>query len=354
MAFVYCNSPPPAVKICKSLLCLCALILAAVASRAQAPSRVRAELVAALDGKAAALSSQAPLREVAALFLTKEKAEARTRLDGLDRAHLSPAELRELSEAYVLLGYFDAGAQAGRALQEREPLATHGFKLAAAARLEEKDYAGAVEAAQEALKIDPQDRDAAALLHVALGRTRASRSAPDSVDPAAPPPTSGTQYEPRSPQVFAPRPKRDGMGAAVPLPIEEVNEAQGMISRSAEWTKGKIDGTIQAIVKHIGRSVGLRAGEEETALTGARVGGIVGGGVGLAGGVLVAAPVCGPALVTGAPYGACVIAGGAGGALVVAPAGAYAGGWGYVNWKRGVAVFSKNFGFTLDDSDKAE
>lgn len=156
---------------------LCAVFVLVGAARAQNSGRVRAELSNSLGMKATSLTPNSDLREYAALFRAEEKPEAKARLDRLDRAKLSPGDLRELSEAYVLLGYFDAGASAGRALQDREPSGTQGLKLAAFAKLKEKDYAASAALAEEALKINPDDRDAAGLLHSAKGRGGASASA---------------------------------------------------------------------------------------------------------------------------------------------------------------------------------
>lgn len=333
---------------------LCAVIFLAVAARAQDSGPVRAELSAALEGRAAALAPNAELRDYAALFPLDERPKAKARLDGLDRSKLSAADLRELSEAYVLLGYFDAGASVGRTFQDRDPSGTEGLKLAAVAKLEAKDYAGAAALAQEALMLNPRDKDAAGLLYTARGRGAASDSSPAGSNQAPPPPSEQSMPVSRAPLVFTDRPRSGVPRPFIPSPAESANEAEGMVSRSSKWVKRNIEEAPQAIVRLLDRTTGLRPGEEESALAGARNGAVVGAGLGMVGGAVVAAGPCAPGLVTGLPYGLCVAAGGAGGALFMIPVTAYAGGWVYVKYQRGVAFFEKDTGFDLKASSKAE
>ncbi|MEQ1919732.1 MAG: hypothetical protein ABL955_11080 [Elusimicrobiota bacterium] len=316
---------------------------------------MRTELAAALEGRAAALPPKAGLREYAALFRADDKPKAKARLDGLDRAKLSSANLRELSEAYVLLGYFEAGAALGKTLQDRDPTGTQGLKLAAWAKIEGKDYAGAVALAQEALRINPNDKDAAALLYSAKGRAASTGSAPAPVNSPPQSPASQEAPAPRAPLVFTPRPKGGVPSPSIPVPAETVNDSEGVVNRAAKWVNRKIDESTHAMMNRIDRAMGLQPGEEPLALKGASYGAVAGASLGAVGGGVVASGVCAPALVTGVPYGACVVAGGASGVLVGTPSVAYFGGLAAVKYQRVKTDFDRIFGAnTADSSSKAE
>jgi hypothetical protein len=141
---------------------------------------------------------------------------------------------------------------------------------------------------------------------------------------------------------------------SIPVPTEIVNVSEGTVSRASKWLNRKFDEKSHDMVRLIGRTTTLQPGEEEIALTGVRGGVLVGGGLGLVGGVVVATPLCGPAFPTGAPYGACVIAAGTGAMFGLGSMGGIATGWSYVHYKRGVAYFEKSTGFDLDSSPKAD
>lgn len=98
------------------------------------------------------------------------RAAARVGLDALDRGSLTDAELADLSRAYVHLGAAEPGVRAGLTLQERDPKGTQGLVLAASAKLEQRDFAASASLAEQALKINPSDLDARAVLEISKGR----------------------------------------------------------------------------------------------------------------------------------------------------------------------------------------
>lgn len=152
------------------------------------PSPVQQVLLDALGPRAAEVGKTPTFNALVAAMTPEIRADAKTKLDGLDRALLTTLVLTDLSKVYSLLGSHSSAAQAALALQEREPKATQGFVIASNAKLDEGDYAGSVKLAAEALKIDSKDPAALAVWHSAKGRVAptslSSNSQPASQNPA--------------------------------------------------------------------------------------------------------------------------------------------------------------------------
>ena len=135
-----------------------------------APSPVRQVLIDALGPKAAEVGKTPTFAALVAAMTPEVRADAKTKLDSLGRAPLTTSVLTDLSKVYTLLGSHSSAAQAGLTLQEREPKATKGLILAANAKLAEGNYAESAMLANEALKINPKDRDALAAWNTAKDR----------------------------------------------------------------------------------------------------------------------------------------------------------------------------------------
>lgn len=167
-----------------------ALLLAATVASAQvaeAPARaspVRQALVESLGPGTLASDKSTPFESLVSAMTPEMRATAKTKLDAIDRAPLSTAALEDLSKAYSLLGSHGSAAEAGLALQSRDPKNTKGLVLASSAKLDEGDYAGSVALAEQALKLDPNDAAARAVWHTAKGRV-APTSRPSNSQPLA-------------------------------------------------------------------------------------------------------------------------------------------------------------------------
>lgn len=281
-------------------------------------------------------------------------------LDRLDRAVLDSDSLSELSEAYRLLGRNDDALNSARSLSSRNPGQPIGDILAVQALAQAGDFSSAQSAAEEGLKRFPGDRNLIALLHQVKGRVpprnltgpsdrftqnQAIPAPPGQVDPA---PRASPNFASRQPGNA--RPSFD-----VPPPAEVSDRVGGNLGGIAAWTKRKIDESAQAMMTRIDRSMGLQSDERGAALKGAGYGAMVGTGIGVVGGGVVASGVCAPALATGVPYGACVVAGSAGGVMVGAPSIAYLGGIASVKIRRVKADLDKIFESNMEGvSSQAE
>jgi tetratricopeptide (TPR) repeat protein len=125
-------------------------------------SPVRAVLVQNVG--ATSSPSNASLESLAAGIGVDRRPAAKSALDAIDRRSLSLEEFGELSQAYVLLGFIDEAILAGNDLPSSDPRIAAGLSQAASAAANRSEYAQAVRLANEALRLDPGDRAATAVL----------------------------------------------------------------------------------------------------------------------------------------------------------------------------------------------
>lgn len=119
-------------------------------------------------------AGRASLESLAEGIVADRRSAAKSALDSIDRRGLSTAEFGELSRAYVLLGFPEAAALAGNALPPNDPRRASGLSQAASAAANHSEYEQAVRLANEALRLDPRDPVATAVLRLAQGRGRSS------------------------------------------------------------------------------------------------------------------------------------------------------------------------------------
>lgn len=143
-------------------------------------------------------AGRASLETLAAGIVADRRPDAKSALDSIDRRGLSTGEFGELSRAYVLLGFPEAAARAGNALPPNDPRRASGLSQAASAAANRSEYEHAVRLANEALRLNPRDPVATAVLRLAQGRGRSS------VD-VLPPPTRQVAPTP-NPQPSSARP----------------------------------------------------------------------------------------------------------------------------------------------------
>ncbi|MDP3541866.1 MAG: hypothetical protein Q8T11_05290 [Elusimicrobiota bacterium] len=147
---------------------------------------------------------------------------AKTKLDELDRAELSPEALVDLDSACALLE--------GKTRFVNENGSPRGELIAAAAgRLEAGDYQAAVVLAEEALRLNPKNADALSILHSSKGRV-----APSMLGTSPPP--SGGGLAPANAASFSldTRPLRPAakLGVSLPVPGLKPNETEPNRPRS--------------------------------------------------------------------------------------------------------------------------
>lgn len=290
-----------------------------------------------------------PLRDLIAGLDSDGKKVALDRLEKLDRGALDTRVLVELSEAYRLLGRPDEANTAAQALSSRDTGSPDGEIQSILSLAQAGDYASAQSATERGLKRFPGDKNLLALLHQVKGRTL-PRPQEGRVDGAAPNPA------PPSLAVPGTAPGRDESNrkstlpanVEIPAPVEEkgAGRQEGVIA----WFEKKINNTTEAAMKRIDRTMGLEEDERAAAFGGAKSGTKVGAVVGVVGGGAIGSAVCAPALALGVPYGACVVAGGTAGLLIVAPISAYVGGAATVKSMRVKKDFDKIFGSSQDGS----
>lgn len=149
------------------------LLFASSAFSERPVSPVRAAL-ARTAGVADAASSS--LETLASGIAADRRPAAKSALDSIDRRGLSTGEFGELSRAYVLLGFTEEAARAGNGLPANDPRVASGLSQAASAAANRSEYEHAVRLANEALRLNPRDPVATAVLRLAQGRGRSSAS----------------------------------------------------------------------------------------------------------------------------------------------------------------------------------
>ncbi len=302
----------------------------------------------------AAESSATTLPELVKELDADGRVRAVSALDQLDRRALDAVALAELSEAYRLLGRTDEAVAAAQALSARDSTSSAGEVQSILSLAQSGNFASAEAAAVDGLKRFPGDKNLLALYHQVKGRGLGAAS-PNDGGNTRPTAAAEEHVSARAPIKFTPRQHAAGaVGISIPAPMETVTVSDTWVVRATSWTKRKVDESTSYVVQGIDRRLGLKSGEEEAASTGARTGGAIGAGVGAIGGVVVAAGVCAPAVPTGAPYGACVAAGGAGGVIFVTPPAAYLGGVLSVGARRARIFISENFGIHQDEGDPSK
>lgn len=143
-------------------------------------------------------AGRASLETLAEGIVADRRPAAKSALDSIDRRGLSTTEFGELSRAYVLLGFAEEAARAGNGLPPNDPRVASGLSQAASAAANRSEYEHAVRLANGALRLDPRDPVATAVLRLAQGRGRSS------VD-VSPPPTRQVEPTP-DPQPSSARP----------------------------------------------------------------------------------------------------------------------------------------------------
>lgn len=174
-----------------SVVLLATVFLTASAAPSGEPVRFAVE---------AAAPAGAADRDLAAIIGTMtpaQKAEARVRLDALDRNSLDAAQIRELAVVYRLLG------ESGSAPAGASDAATPGASLtrAAALALDGKRYREAARLAAQALEAEPGNREALIVLRFAEGRI----SAPENAAPAPVVAPAPNRYNDQAPAAAPPR-----------------------------------------------------------------------------------------------------------------------------------------------------
>lgn len=135
------------------------------------------------------------------------RAATKSKLDQLDRAELSPEALVDLDSASALLE--------GKPRPMNETGSQRGaMTTAAAGRLEAGDFQAAMILAEEALKRDPGNADARAILHSSKGRVAPKKH-------GTPPPPSGGEQSPSNAAVFSldARPHKPSVKLLDPVPV---------------------------------------------------------------------------------------------------------------------------------------
>lgn len=164
------------------------LLLAALLSAAAAPEGERFDAAAALRsvlpaGQAAALSGQSDLDALAKSLDPEQRAAAGAKLREAEGRTKDPRDLAAIHKGYLALKDAEGAGRVGDAVVARFPQASAGYVMRGQAAELRGDMSGAVEQAQEALRRDPRDKAAFALLKLSEGRASTSGSAG-----ASPPP----------------------------------------------------------------------------------------------------------------------------------------------------------------------
>jgi len=206
-----------------AVLLSAATVLAQPSEAPAAPSPVRDAVFEALGPHAEAVGDAPSYAALVGAMTPEIRPGTLVKLDALDRDALSPSALTDLSRVYILLGKTDSAAQVGLALQGKTPKGTQGLVIAAHAKLQEGDYAASVGFAEQALKLNPGDRDALSVLHSAKGR----RAPTTSVLPAQITGASSDQGSPAA--TVDPRTQRSNFKmqpqAVVPYPGNDAPDA---------------------------------------------------------------------------------------------------------------------------------
>jgi hypothetical protein len=163
------------------------LLFASSAFSERSASPVRAALA---QTAGVADAGHASLETLAAGIAADRRPAAKSALDSIDRSALSTGEFGELSRAYVLLGFAEEAARAGNGLPPNDPRVASGLSQAASAAANRSEYEHAVRLANEALRLNPRDPVATAVLRLAQGRGRSSAEVSPAPARQVEPPTS--------------------------------------------------------------------------------------------------------------------------------------------------------------------
>lgn len=230
------------------------IALAQTAESPAPPSPVRQSLIAALGPKADGVGPEFSLRALVEGMTPEMRSDAREKLDALDKAVLPSSALTDLSHAYALLGAHGSAAKAGMTLQEREPKGTQGLVLAASAKLDQGDYVTSAALAEQALKINPGDKNARYFYETAKGRG-APKSGTDAPKHTLATPTTTRQTDDR--------PLRPGYRAGPTIaPPEVMDESPSPPSRDGRpW----VPYAVGAALTLFGIGLSIKHGLEQTA-----------------------------------------------------------------------------------------
>lgn len=141
----------------------------------------------------AALGPRATAEQLRGAMTPDQRAAARTRLAEAEAGATMPEELKELARGYLLLDQdeTDQGKNLFRVaarLQEAEPDNSEGYSLAATGHHQMGDYPAAAQWAGHALKLNPNDERAQAILMLSIGRAKRGLGGVPKVEEAATPP----------------------------------------------------------------------------------------------------------------------------------------------------------------------
>lgn len=159
------------------------LLLAALLSVAAAPEGERFDAAAALRSvlpaeQARALSGQDDLRALASGLSPEQRQAAGAKLREAEETTQDPRDLAAIHKGYLALKDAEGAGRVGDAVVERFPQASAGYVMRGQAAELRGDMSGAVLQAQEALRRDPRDKAAFALLKLSEGRANTSGVAP--------------------------------------------------------------------------------------------------------------------------------------------------------------------------------
>lgn len=121
------------------------------------------------------LDPKAPLEEAVALMNPEQRSAARQRLAAAELNAQSPADKKAIAKGYLILDERSPNAGEGALriaadIQTQQPNDPDGYTLAAGGLYQRGDYSLAAEQAKEALRRDPSDRAAFAILKLSEDR----------------------------------------------------------------------------------------------------------------------------------------------------------------------------------------
>lgn len=117
------------------------------------------------------------LKDLTRIMSPEQSAGARARLRELESGAVTPAELEQIAEGYLLLASSEDTARIASRLLEENPGNPKAYHLTSEAQSNLRNYPAAAEAAKAALKINPNDRVALAHWMSTKGRIDSSHSA---------------------------------------------------------------------------------------------------------------------------------------------------------------------------------
>lgn len=290
-----------------------ALTLTALALGAEPASPLLDRLFGAglSEEQRGALGPGATHEQLAGAMTPRQRAAAREGLAAAEARARTPRELKEIARGYLILDEKapNAGQEALRLagrLLERDPQDPEARTLAAGGFFQLGDHAKAAEAAEAALRLDPRNRAAAAVLLLSRGRGGRVPAGEAGVQGVSEPP-------PRPPA----KDGREGPGLPYKLPVraghyKSVPTGEWQAAKPAETFRQKLDRMVHGqATRAVGRFqwLGDMTDEEgESAVEMTKTGAVVGTAVGAGAGAVFGGVTCGPALFTGAPYALCTAA----------------------------------------------